>query len=144
MAENLDKHWWSLRKGTTSLHVEWEPGAYGTVFAIEARMRKGPPVTLAFNLDKNFRTRHTGTGTYVDAQALADGGIARLKLVQVFDDTTVERLRFHLEHTEDDSPPWRLLLMLRGREHVFDVDREFRPWGQGEHLFLRPRAGLAR
>ena len=76
------------------------PG-HGKVFATDVRMRKGPPVTLALSLESNFRTRSEGVGTYLDAQALAEGGLRVLRLVQISDDHIVSRLRDHLQHTED-------------------------------------------
>jgi hypothetical protein len=57
--KDRDSLWWNLRKGTTSLHVQWGR-AHGTVFATDFRMREGPPVTIALSLDKNFRTRSKG------------------------------------------------------------------------------------
>ena len=99
-------------------------------------MRKGPPVTLALSLEKNFRTRSTGVGTYVDAKALADGGLRGLRLVQISDNHVLAGLRHYLQHTEDRTTPWRLLVELRG-EHAFDVEPEYRTIGAAEDLLLR-------
>jgi hypothetical protein len=133
-------HWWTLRHGRTIVYVEWGQ-AYGTVFGTDFKMRKGPPVTLALNLDRNLRTRSMTAGTYRDAEALAHGGFRELRLVQISDEHISLGLQFLLQHTEDISPPWRLLLELRGDIHDFEVDPEFRASGD-EHDLLRLRVAL--
>jgi hypothetical protein len=130
-----EHQWWTLRHGTTIVYVEWGE-VYGTVFGTDFKMRKGPPVTLALNLDRNFRTRSTTTGTYRAADALAQGGLRELRLVQISDEHIFLGLQFLLQHTEDTSPPWRLLLELRGNIHELAVDPEFRPSGDQHDLLL--------
>ena len=134
-----EDHWWTLYHGTTILYVEWSD-AHGTVFGTDFKMCKGPPVTLSLNLDRNFRTRSTTTGTFRDAQALAQGGLRDLRLLQISDEQISLGLHFLLEHIEDTSPPWRLLLRVHGDMYNFDVEPEFRGSG-GEHelLLLRTR-----
>jgi hypothetical protein len=130
-----EHHWWTLHHGTTILYVEWGE-AHGTVFGTDFKMCKGPPVTLALNLDRNFRTRSTTAGTFRDAEALAQGGLRELRLVQISDEHISLGLQFLLRHTEDTSPPWRLLLELRGNIHDFGVNPEFRPSGDQHDLLL--------
>ena len=90
-----DDHWLTLRKGITHLYVEWGH-AHGKVFATDCRMLKGPPVTIALSLDKNFRARSTGSGTYIDAKALAEGGLREVRLVQISDQHILSGIRIYL------------------------------------------------
>ena len=132
--------WWDLRKTTvTQLHVEWGAAQYGTLFATHVRMQKGPPVTIALSLKVSLHQRSKSSTPYLEAQDLAEGGIRTLRLVQISDEHVISGLTYHLEHEEDVTPPWRLLVELRG-EHLFQVTPEFRPSG---HLFLRVVGGGA-
>ena len=134
-----EPHWWTLYNGTTILYVEWGE-AHGTVFGTDFKMSKGPPVTLSLNLDRNFRASSATSGTFRDAQALAQGGVRDLRLVQISDEQISLGLHFLLEQLDDTSPPWRLLLNVRGDMHVVDVDPEFRAVGsEHELLLLRAR-----
>lgn len=130
-----EHHWWTLHHGTTILYVEWGE-ASGAVFGTGFRMHKGPPVTLALNLDRNLRARSTTAGTYRAAEALARGGFRELRLVQISDENISLGLQFLLQHAEDISPPWRLLLQLRGETHDFKVEPEFRASGDEHDLLL--------
>jgi hypothetical protein len=134
-----DHHWWTLRHGTTIVYLEWGQ-AHGALFGTDFKMHKGPPVTFALNLDRNFRTRSTKAGTYRDAEELAHGGLRELRRVQISDEHISLGLDFLLQHTEEASPPWRLLLELRGETHEFHVEPDIRAAGN-EHdlLVLRVR-----
>ena len=136
----IDEHWWTLREGTTILYVEWGV-AHGTVFGTHCKLRKGPPVAIALSLDRNFRTTSSQTRTYLDATALADGGLSELRLVQISDEHILAGLWFLLTTTDDVSTPWRLLLRERGRTHDFDIDPEFRPLRDPHDLLLHVVAG---
>ena len=138
-----DQHWWTLRNGTTILYVAWGR-AYGTVFGTDCQMRKGPPVTIALSLDRNFRTRSTAAGTYRDALTLAEGGLRDLRLIQISDDQIILGLQFLVQHTEDTSSPWHLLIQVRGHEHEFKVEPEFRPSGDEHDLLLLRVVGASR
>jgi hypothetical protein len=128
------KLWRTLRSGTTVLFVEWGPSR-GKVFATDVKMREGPPITLAVSLEKNFRTRSTDEGAYLDAQALAEGGLRELRLVEISDDRILKRLRHHLEQIEEPTSRWRLLINLRG-QHEYDVEPEVRLLGASQDLLL--------
>jgi len=132
--------WWDLRKGTTQLYVEWGAAQYGTVFATQVRMQKGPPVTIALSLEVSLHQRSKSSTPYLEAKDLADGGLRTLRLVQISDEYAISGLTYHLGHTDDITPPWRLVIELRG-QHEFQVDPEFRPLGSHQELLLRVVGG---
>lgn len=120
----MTSDWWSLRKGPALIYIEYGH-TNADLHATDFRLHKGPPVTVELDLEHNLRTRHKGVGTYVDAQALADGDIRRLTSLKLDDTHVLTGLRHHLKHTADTKPPWRLVIMLRGR-HEFTVRPEYR------------------
>jgi hypothetical protein len=117
-----DEHWWSLLKGPTLIYLgygETHTKLYGT----ELRMRKGPPICIAFDLDRNLRS--TVNQFRSDARDLTEGNIRRLTRVEIGTGGRVgPRLRAYLERA-DTSMPWHLVVMLRG-EHRFVVDVDWR------------------
>ena len=116
--------WWGLRKGTAQLHVEWGAAQYGTVFATDLKMRKGPPVTIALSLEVSLHQRSKSSTPYLEAKGLAEGGIRALRLVQISDEYVISGLLDHLEHTDEFTPPWLLVVTLRG-EYPFRVTPQF-------------------
>lgn len=130
-----DEHWSPIRKTTSIISVEYGY-THGSLFATDVEVQEGPPFAIKLDLEKNLRTRHTGTGTYLDAADLAGGEIRRLKWVVLDDSHVMEGLRRTLEHAEDIATPWRLFLLLRGR-HEFAVEPEFRKTGGHKSLILR-------
>lgn len=95
------------------------------------RCRKGPPVAISVDLDRNLRTRAKGVSTFVDTLDLAEGRINTLKRMDFRDANILERLRRHLHYTENKTTPWRLLINL---EHEFAVEPEY---SEPDHLLLR-------
>ena len=67
------------------------------------RCRKGPPVAISVDLDRNLRTRAKGVSTFVDALDLAEGRINTLKRMDFRDAHIFERLRRHLRYTENKT-----------------------------------------
>lgn len=127
--------WWPIRKTTSIISVEYGH-TQATLFATDVRVHEGPPFAIRLDLEKNLRTRHTGTGTYLDAEELAGGEIRRLKWVVLDDTHVMEGLRSSLEHAESTEAPWRLVLDLRGR-HEFAVEPELQRAGGHTSLLLR-------
>jgi|SRR5215203_889015 len=101
--------WWPIRKTTSIISVEYGH-THATLFATDVRVHEGPPFAIGFDLEKNLRTRHTGTGTYLDAEELARGEIRQLKWVVLDDAHVMEGLSSALRHAESTEAPWRLLL----------------------------------
>ncbi len=129
-----DKYWWSLRKTLTIIYVEYAH-AHAKLFATDAQLQKGPPVALKLDLEKNLRTRFTGSGTYVDAVELAGGEIGQLTRVEISDDQIRKQLGRILSRAEERVPPWQLFLKLRGL-HEFTVQPEYRVSGEHRTLVL--------
>jgi hypothetical protein len=49
-----------------------------------------------------------------------------------------------VQHTEDPSSPWHLLLQVGGREHEFRVEPEFRPSGHDHDLLVLRVVGASK
>jgi hypothetical protein len=130
-----DEYWCPIRKTTSIISVEYGH-AHATLFATDVHVQEGPPFAIRLDLEKNLRTRHTETSTYLDAAELARGEIFRLKLVELDDDHVIEGLSRSLQHAENTEGPWRLVLYLRGR-HEFTVKPEFQKTGGHRSLALR-------
>jgi hypothetical protein len=77
------------------------------------------------NLETNLRTRSKNTGTYVDTESLANGEIRNLKSIELSQAQILSTLRNYLDDTENATPPWRLIINLRG-QYEFVVDPEYR------------------
>ena len=64
-----DEHWWPLLKGSAIIYVGYG-GTFTHLSATDFQMRKGPPVTIALDLNGNLRTRNKRSNMYIDAKAL--------------------------------------------------------------------------
>ena len=122
--------WWMLRGSPALIDVEWGE-TDGTLHATAFKLHRDAPVTLAMDLECNLRARK-GIGHRVDAEALASGEIKGLKLVRWHDEYVLARLRHHLKHTREKTPPWRLVVTLKGT-HEFTVE----PEASNHELILR-------
>lgn len=130
--------WFSVRKGSTGLHVAYRATFTNNLTGYRTRAREGPIPEIAVDLNPNLRTRNRSTGTYLDARDLADGGLQGLEVLQFADQGVVEALLSRVARARD----WRLRLELEGT-HTFDVRAET---ANSSGLFLRvmQRVGFER
>lgn len=120
-----DEHWWPLLKGSAIIYVGYG-GTFTHLSATDFQMRKGPPVTIALDLNGNLRTRNKRSNMYIDAKALAAGDIRRLTRVELpSGGKFLSHLRRYLDHADDTSTPWNLIVNLEG-EYRFTVEPEWR------------------
>lgn len=122
--------WFSVRKGSTALHVAYRATFTNNLSGYRTRVREGPIQEIAVDLNPNLQARNRSTVTYLDARELADGGLQGLEMLQFADAGVVDALLARVSPARD----WRLCLELEGT-HTFDVRAETAASGTG--LFLR-------
>lgn len=128
--------WISLKKGRIRLYVEYGYTHTGNLFADDVRLRTSPRMELILDLNHNLRKRNKNSNTFIDASEMAGGEIDNLKLVQLFDNYTLERLRDTIRSMAEIPEKWYLTIKLNG-EHTFVIEPEFKGNGLGRSLYLQ-------
>jgi hypothetical protein len=107
--------WHSIRKGSQDVYL-----AYGSAWASlegkDLRFRSGPPGAVYVDLSGNLKGIPE-TGTMIDAQALADGGMEQLTAFTFLDEKRAKELAGHLAEFAGTDTPCELRIRL-DREHI--------------------------
>jgi hypothetical protein len=108
------KIWRSIRKGSQSVYLAYGP-AWATLAGKDVRFRSGPPRAIYVDLSGNLKG-NSETGTMIDAQTLADGGIDELTALTLLDEKPAKEVARHLAEAAgtDDSCELRIRL---AKEH---------------------------
>lgn len=117
--------WMSVRKGSTHLHVSYGHTFSNNLSGYDTQIRVEPTFEIRLDLSPNLRTRSKQSNTYLDARDLADGEIARLKLLQVYDDRLLEAIARSMRRLSAPPRTWTLTLFL-SKEWSFVVTPELR------------------
>ena len=121
---------WPLRKSAVHLHLEYGHTFSNNMWGEHWSLRRGPPVELHLNLDRNLRKRNSDSASY-DADQLCDYGMARLKLIQFSDEHLLKRLGHHSRWDGRTPQDWRLHITFRGQHQLWA-----RPTWNGHSLLL--------
>ena len=91
------EHWRTLKRGTVSIYMEYGDTHTGNLTVENIRLCVSSHLELALDLGKNLRTRHKGTGSFLDARSLADGDMADLRFIQIEDSSLLEQVEQELK-----------------------------------------------
>jgi hypothetical protein len=83
--EILMEYWMTLKKGSVAIYMEYGYTHTSNLSAENIRLRVGPHLELALDLDRNLRTRNKETNSFIDARALAHGELTGLRFIQIED-----------------------------------------------------------
>lgn len=130
----MSDRWRSIRKGGTSLHIEYGTTYTNNLLGFATRARANPVAELSVDLNPNLSSRRS-TNTTFDAGELLAGGLEDLRMIQFTDESVVEGILSALAGT----PDWRLVIELEGT-HIFDTRAETGANGAGLFLHVVRRA----
>jgi hypothetical protein len=119
-----------LRKGTSSLYLEYGGSSTNNLSAYDIQLVLGDPTEVSVDLGPNLRTRNKQGNGFADASALADGNVDDLSLVQISEGQVIRALARYAGRLSQS--PWKLRLRL-DRLYTFSVNPEIAE----ADLFLR-------